>query len=111
MSDLINRDDALMCLTGDITGMTIEQYIQMVQERLKALPSVTLYGYDPDVMMKIHNVMLAKHITAVEAINLLSNAQLLANEIYADIERTQRKALEEMFNKSIHDEWGSANGH
>jgi len=39
MKDLVNRDDVLMCLTGDITGMTIEDYIKMVEERVKALPN------------------------------------------------------------------------
>ena len=38
--DCISRKDAEMCLTADITGMTIEEYISMVGDRLKGLPSV-----------------------------------------------------------------------
>ena len=38
--DCISRKDAEMCLTADITDMTIEEYISMVGDRLKGLPSV-----------------------------------------------------------------------
>ena len=37
MDDLISRQEARLCLTGDITNMTIEQYIKMVGERFDAL--------------------------------------------------------------------------
>jgi len=38
--DCISRKDAEMCLTADITDITIEEYISMVGDRLKGLPSV-----------------------------------------------------------------------
>lgn len=38
--DCISREDAEMCLTADITNMTIEEYISMVGDRLKGLPSI-----------------------------------------------------------------------
>ena len=38
--DAISRTDAEMCLTADITDMTIEEYISMVGDRLKGLPSI-----------------------------------------------------------------------
>lgn len=40
MTDLISREDAEMCLTADITNMTIEEYISMVGDRLNELPSI-----------------------------------------------------------------------
>lgn len=40
MTDLISREDAEMCLTADITDMTIEEYISMVGDRLKGLSSI-----------------------------------------------------------------------
>lgn len=36
--DTVSRQAARMCLTGDVTDMSIEQYIKMVDERLKQLP-------------------------------------------------------------------------
>ena len=38
--DCISRTSAEMCLTADITDMTIEEYISMVGDRLKGLPSI-----------------------------------------------------------------------
>ena len=38
MGRLIDQDDVLMCLTGDITGMDIKDYIKMVATNIKALP-------------------------------------------------------------------------
>ena len=38
--DCISRERAEMCLTADITDMTMGEYISMVGKRLKALPSV-----------------------------------------------------------------------
>lgn len=37
VGDTISRQEARLCLTGDITNMTIEQYIKMVGERFDAL--------------------------------------------------------------------------
>lgn len=42
MGRLIDQDDVLMCLTGDITGMDIKSYAKMVAERVKALPTIEL---------------------------------------------------------------------
>jgi len=39
-NDAISRKAAEMCLTANITDMTIEEYISMVGDRLKGLPSV-----------------------------------------------------------------------
>ena len=39
MGRLIDQDDVLMCLTGDITGMDIKDYIKMVATNIKALPT------------------------------------------------------------------------
>ena len=36
--DTVSRQDARMCLTGDVTDMSIEQYIKMVDRRLEQLP-------------------------------------------------------------------------
>ena len=38
MSDLISRENALFCLTGDIANISIEDYIAMVSKRIKNLP-------------------------------------------------------------------------
>ena len=40
--DVISRQEAFMCLTADITDMTIEDYISMVSKRIKDLSPVTL---------------------------------------------------------------------
>lgn len=40
MAELIDREDALLCLTGNIGGMTIEDYIAMVSKRIRALSPV-----------------------------------------------------------------------
>lgn len=37
-NDTIRRGDARLCLTGDITGMSIVEYISMVDKKLKKLP-------------------------------------------------------------------------
>lgn len=39
-SDCISRKSAEICLTANITNMTIEEYISMVGDRLKELPSI-----------------------------------------------------------------------
>lgn len=39
-SDCISRKSAEMCLTANITNMTIEEYISMVGDRIKGLPSI-----------------------------------------------------------------------
>ena len=40
-ADAVNRDDALLALTGEIPdGMTVEEYIARASKRLRALPSV-----------------------------------------------------------------------
>lgn len=36
-TDTVSRQDARMCLTGDVTDMSIEQYIEMVDKRLQQL--------------------------------------------------------------------------
>lgn len=38
--DCISRKDAEMCLTANITDMTIEEYISMVGDRIKGLSSI-----------------------------------------------------------------------
>ena len=40
MAELIDREDALLCLTGNIGDMAIEDYIAMVIKRIRALPPV-----------------------------------------------------------------------
>ena len=41
MSDLINREDALMCATGEVPeGGTYEDALKMVAKRLQMLPPV-----------------------------------------------------------------------
>ena len=40
MVESIDREDALLCLTGNIGDMTIEDYIAMVIKRIRALPPV-----------------------------------------------------------------------
>ncbi len=40
VEDCISRKDAEMCLTANITDMTIEEYISLVGDRLKGLSSV-----------------------------------------------------------------------
>lgn len=37
-TDTVSRQAARMCLTGDVTNMSIEQYIKMVDKRLEQLP-------------------------------------------------------------------------
>jgi len=38
-TDTVSRQAARMCLTGDVTDMSIAQYIKMVDKRLAQLPS------------------------------------------------------------------------
>lgn len=61
MTDLISREDAEMCLTADITNMTIEEYITMVGDRLKNLPS---HSENPKLTFGECIIMAMSKITA-----------------------------------------------
>ena len=39
MKDTIYREDALFCLTADITNISLEDYIAMIDKRISELPS------------------------------------------------------------------------
>ena len=39
MKDTIYREDALFCLTADITNISLEDYIAMIDKRIRELPS------------------------------------------------------------------------
>ena len=103
MSDLIDRQQAIDALDGEltITGRTnaeaVRGYVKLVKDRLERLPSAqpTIFGYNVEHLELIARVLQKENLPPEKITEVLTDIGRIVAIVRDEFEETLRKAVEQ----------------